>query len=236
MESAQETKRRRRGEIREDGMVFLGYRNHLSGVERWTTKENYQEIQAKERVRQREFVIRFPEVVKERQKRWKENNREKIKAAQKKWRENNREKVDEHRKNWKKSHPSYSTEYSKKRRSTDLVYKMKMLLRTRLGNAFQGRKSKKTAVLLGAQTPEVKQHIERLFLPGMTWQNMGKDGWHIDHIIPLACAKSLKHLEALCHYLNLQPLWAKDNLTKRETIPETIPDNIKHLLPENWNE
>lgn len=46
----------------------------------------------------------------------------------------------------------------------------------------------------------------------MNWQNQGK--WHIDHIKPLASAKSVDEIYELCHYSNLQPLWAKDNYTK----------------------
>jgi hypothetical protein len=48
----------------------------------------------------------------------------------------------------------------------------------------------------------------------MTWDNWTTDGWHIDHIKPLASSFDLtdrkQFLEA-CHYTNLQPLWAKDN-------------------------
>jgi hypothetical protein len=60
----------------------------------------------------------------------------------------------------------------------------------------------------------------------MTWENYGNpngnhsDCWHIDHIIP--CARfNLVDLEQqkLCfHYTNLQPLWAKDNLSKADKI------------------
>lgn len=46
----------------------------------------------------------------------------------------------------------------------------------------------------------------------MNWDNYGE--WHIDHIKPLAIAKNKKEIECLFNYKNLQPLWAKDNLSK----------------------
>ncbi len=52
----------------------------------------------------------------------------------------------------------------------------------------------------------------------MSWDNHTKYGWHIDHIIPLASAKTEEELKSLCHYTNLQPLWAKENLSKGAKI------------------
>jgi hypothetical protein len=46
----------------------------------------------------------------------------------------------------------------------------------------------------------------------MSWDN--KHLWHIDHIIPLSSAKTEDELKQLCHYTNLQPLWAADNIKK----------------------
>ena len=46
----------------------------------------------------------------------------------------------------------------------------------------------------------------------MSWYNQGK--WHIDHIIPLSSANTEEGIYKLCHYTNLQPLWAEDNLKK----------------------
>jgi hypothetical protein len=66
---------------------------------------------------------------------------------------------------------------------------------------------------IGCTYRELAVHIERQFEPGMTWKNMGK--WHVDHIVPVA--HFLEHDPdgvMWNHYTNLQPLWAKDNLSK----------------------
>ena len=52
----------------------------------------------------------------------------------------------------------------------------------------------------------------------MTFDNHGLYGWHIDHIIPLYSAKNEEDIIKLCHYTNLQPLWAEENLSKSNKI------------------
>lgn len=46
----------------------------------------------------------------------------------------------------------------------------------------------------------------------MNWEN--RNLWHIDHIKPLSLATTENELYELCHYTNLRPLWAIDNLKK----------------------
>jgi len=54
------------------------------------------------------------------------------------------------------------------------------------------------------------------FKPGMTWDNYGYYGWHIDHKVPCSNFDLSKPEEQYkCfHYTNLQPLWAEENLIK----------------------
>ena len=59
-------------------------------------------------------------------------------------------------------------------------------------------------------------HLQNKFKDGMTWENYGRTGWHIDHIRPCASFNLLNEDEQLqCfHFSNLQPLWAFDNINK----------------------
>jgi hypothetical protein len=89
-------------------------------------------------------------------------------------------------------------------------------LRGRVYGAIKSKKAGSAVRDLGCSLEELRRYLELKFQPGMTWWNWGMDGWHIDHIEPL-CNFDLtdrnQFLEA-CHYTNLQPLWAQDNLKK----------------------
>lgn len=109
----------------------------------------------------------------------------------------------------------------KDRFANDPVAAYKTLIRKRVSNWFRQRKFPKrssTKQILGCSFEEFKQYIASLFKNGMTWDNYGE--WQLDHIMPLSTAKTIEDVEMLCHYTNLQPLWAKDNLDKRANIPQ----------------
>lgn len=105
------------------------------------------------------------------------------------------------------------------RRKTDPNYKLIETLRDRTRKSIiKEYKNTKTIDLLGVSIDDVRKHIESLWLPNMSWKNHGIKGWHIDHIIPLSSCKNEEDMIKLCHYTNLQPLWAVDNLEKSNKI------------------
>ena len=110
-------------------------------------------------------------------------------------------------------------DWRKKRINNDPLFRFKERLKKRIYSAFKSiglSKPNRSMTLLGASLQEIKKHIEFKFREGMTWDNYGK--WHADHIIPISSAKTKDEMIKLCHYTNLQPLWALDNLRKGKKI------------------
>ena len=65
--------------------------------------------------------------------------------------------------------------------------KLSIIVSAALRKSLHGRKSRRHwEGLVGYGVDELKVHLERLFEPGMTWENHRKDGWHIDHVVPLS--------------------------------------------------
>lgn len=126
---------------------------------------------------------------------------------------------------WKAENPERraktESEYRKRRYRQDPVYALETLCRARILLAFSAKRIRKespTAKMLGCGYSELRTHLERQFSPGMSWGNRGTE-WHIDHRIPLSSASTAEELERLCHFSNLQPLWAADNYSKGAKMP-----------------
>jgi hypothetical protein len=107
------------------------------------------------------------------------------------------------------------------KRKTDEVFKFNSNIRTLISQSLSNngyKKNSRTAEILGCDFNTFKLHIERKFTKGMSWSNYGK--WHLDHIYPISKATSEEMALQLNHYTNFQPLWAKDNISKKDKIVE----------------
>lgn len=122
-------------------------------------------------------------------------------------------------------------EQEKFKSKTNIHYRVKKTCQNRIRMAIAAvkkqlnidiQKSAKTIELIGCSISELIKFLELKFLPGMNWQNhgYGDDKWHVDHIIPCAFFDLTKPEEQrkCFHYTNLQPLWQKDNLSKKDNI------------------
>lgn len=115
-----------------------------------------------------------------------------------------------------KNRANNTSERAEEMRKSDAMYRLKQRLRVLVRNSFRRRgysKGSKTEAILGCSWPDFRAHIERQFLPGMSWDKMGFE-IHIDHITTLASAGSSDDLFRLNHFTNLRPLWALDNMRK----------------------
>ena len=112
---------------------------------------------------------------------------------------------------WRVKNPDYEA----RRRQSNLQVFLAFQLRNRFKGALRCRAKAGSAVRdLGCTIPELIVWLERQFQPGMRWENYGD--WHIDHRRPLASFDLADRAQVLvaCHWTNLQPLWAVDNLRK----------------------
>lgn len=109
--------------------------------------------------------------------------------------------------------------YVKRRRKTDPVFAMTLRVRALINNGIRVhgfKKTSSTAKMLGCTYQEFALHLERQFLKGMSWEN--RHLWHIDHITPLATAKTPEEIISLNHVSNLRPIWASQNMSKQDRI------------------
>jgi hypothetical protein len=86
------------------------------------------------------------------------------------------------------------------------------------GSLRNGKEGRPWETLVGYTITDLMRHLEDLFAPGMNWDNRGQ--WHIDHKRPLSSFSfttaddpEFRQAWALS---NLQPLWAFDNISKKD--------------------
>lgn len=110
-------------------------------------------------------------------------------------------------------------EYNRNRYKNNVQFKLGHNLRGRIQQAVKKQNTKKVISaekLIGCTVEYFKKYLEKLWQPGMCWENYKYDGWHIDHIKPCNTfdLTDPEQQKQCFHYTNLRPLWAKDNLSR----------------------
>ena len=181
---------RKRGDVREDGMVFWAYAASAVGGEVWVSPEKAIEHRAKNRER----MLTYTRTEKGRGVR--ERYRKTVEGVNKRRRR--------------------AANY---RRTTRGRVICAIRNAARRATKYAGiTKPSRSFELLGTNLENFKAYIESQFVDGMGWENHGE--WHIDHIVPLASGKTPEEIWELCHYTNLQPMWAEENWRKGAKILE----------------
>ena len=152
-------------------------------------------------------------------KKWHSEHREECKISKHEYYLKNKERFTVQNKKYQEDHKEekklYDKEYRKRRCETDIRYKIKCNLKTRVRLAIKNNnKSLSTMFLIGCEVDFLIYYLQSQFTDGMSWDNHGD--WHIDHIKPckLFDLSKPEQQQKCFNYKNLQPLWAKDNLSK----------------------
>lgn len=180
--------------------------------------------------RQRIWRQNNPERDKELAKRSREKNSEKLRALNAEWRAKNADYLKKAKQEYyqktkeanRERKNAYQREYEKARRTSDVSFALHSRMSRSIRGCLAGNEGKAGRAwqrLVGYTLEELISHIEKQFLPKMSWDN--RNEWHIDHIVPLAefkisTAESPEFRQAWA-LTNLRPLWASQNIAKKDS-------------------
>lgn len=180
-------------------------------------EKNKERIRAQKNAYMKEYYAKNKDKIKAYQASYYEANADKVKQRERSSKAKNKDRIDAYNKKYRAEHSKEHSEYIRRRRHEDPKYNLICAVRNMLNNAFNKRtkvtKAAKAEEILGCTIEFFIEHLQSQFKDGMTLENHGE--WHIDHIIPLSSAKTEEEVIKLNHYTNLQPLWAKENILKR---------------------
>lgn len=155
-------------------------------------------------------------------KEYNNKNRERVKIRNREYYKNHSEKIKQKEKERRSTieYKNYYKEYSKKY-LLETNHKIAHSIRVRTRQVLKTHKVKDSLInMLGCSINSFRVYIESKFKVGMNWNNYGVHGWHIDHIIPCYNfnLENPEEQKKCFIYTNLQPMWAKDNLSKNKYL------------------
>ena len=189
-------------------------------------KKYREENSDKIKQRKRKYRENNKEKIDQKNKEWVKKNRERVRQNKRKWEENNPEKVKEskakYRKNNRKKCQEAVNKWRRRKYAESIDYRLTCTIRrycSHITKLMKQKKELRSIEYLGCTIEELKAHLESQWQEGMSWDNHGLHGWHIDHIKPLDWyIKNSDDPWQANHYTNLQPLWAEENHSKNNKI------------------
>ena len=190
----------------------------------------------KEELLEKAKEYRQREDVKERSKVYQaeyyQEHTDEIKERTRTWSKENRDKKNEYNRAYNKINPDKPAKWQKRSRekasenpSWRINVRMSAAVRQSLRSKKDGRGWEE---LVGYTRLDLVKHIEKQFLTGMSWDNVGE--WHIDHIIPQSAFNFESYVDIdfkRCWCLdNLRPLWSTDNLSKGAKLDAPFQPSI----------
>ena len=207
------------------------YRKRVEADPEWNKKEylKRRDSDTYKKYRQK-YYEENKENIAQRKREWNKKNADHVRERTKRYNQENKEHLDQKRKEYRIKNKEVIAEkrkiYRNGKLKNDPAYKLKNLVARLVRHALKRNDGSKAGESVLQYLPytmdELKEHLEKQFQEGMTWDNHTTEGWHIDHIIPQSklIYDSMDHPNfQKCWALeNLQPLWAKENISKSNKI------------------
>ena len=155
----------------------------------------------------------------------------KVSAMESYWRnaERSRERLNLLAKARYKNNPIYAQKQAErmKEKKKNPIFRMNENLACAISTSLK-RNTRKLGwePVVGFTKVDLMKHLESLFQDGMTWENYGRGGWHIDHIIPKSFFQIKEcgddEFKKCWDLKNLRPLWEGENVRKSNKMPDGI--------------
>lgn len=141
---------------------------------------------------------------------------------------------------WQNNNKDAHREFAAKTRKKPF-HRLNRKIREKLSNCLRGHNRIHIDKIVGCSRKELMDYLQIKFSEGMGWDNYGKTGWHIDHIVPLiAFDYDIPIHKIWCwNYKNLQPIWMSENMNKSDILPggyrarilkRHSPDKLKEIV------
>ena len=174
-----------------------------------------------EKIRKRQYYLDNQEEIKKEVREYTILNKKKISINKKRYYLENKERINIYKKDNRERRNTTQREYQRNRYKNDPMFRLRASVSTLIRRSLRNNKNGyHWETLVDYKQEDLRNHLEAQFKDGMTWENYGK--WQIDHKIPIslfniknAKSKGFKKCWAL---ENIQPLWAKENLEKRDNL------------------
>lgn len=117
---------------------------------------------------------------------------------------------------WRTANKTWLNTCARIKRRLNPQYRIANNLRTRINTALRSagvKRDRSLEALIGCTVLQLMAHLEKKFLPGMSW---GARNFWIDHVKPCAAfdlTDPAQQLECF-NWNNLNPLWPIDNMRK----------------------
>lgn len=170
------------------------------------------------------YCSQCKDCMKENNRNWHKNNLERVKERRKKFKENNPNYNIDYMKKWRKDNKEHIKEYKRQeyyKNKGNYMYKLKIQTKHLITKAFKRKKYKKnskTQKILGCDYDFFIKYLLNTYKRNYNTEWDEKEKIHIDHIIPISTAKNYDDVVRLNHYTNLQLLKEKDNLNKSNKL------------------